>query len=323
VTAPAGGADRGPYPQHLKSWFDVNVAAVVGKDAVFDIETRRSAARMRRTGPAEAASLTTIYTTEAAPPAADADDAEALAAALRTRRPRIGAVRFDALRAPDAAVLEAGFARDGWAVEAFDHFGTWFAPVAGAGFDAYLNARPGALRSTIARKTKRAARDGFAAVRMRGAAERDAAIAAYAAAASAAWQGSELHPEFMPRLVAAGTAEGWCEAFALKRGEDVAAAQVWLVGGRRATLFKLAFDPRFAGLSPGTVLTAAAIEALIGDGGLDEIDFGRGDDDYKQNWAPERRQMRGVAAFDPRTLRGLVSSVGVVARRAGRRILRR
>jgi CelD/BcsL family acetyltransferase involved in cellulose biosynthesis len=69
---------------------------------------------------------------------------------------------------------------------------------------------------------------------------------------------------------------------------------------------KLAHDSAHDALSPGTLLTARMIEELIADG-VEAIDFGRGDDPYKQLWATERRQRIGLMLINPRRVRGLAA----------------
>ena len=86
-----------------------------------------------------------------------------------------------------------------------------------------------------------------------------------------------------------------------------------------ATVLKLAHDDAWRALSPGTVLTAHMIRGLLGEQ-VTELDFGRGDDPYKQLWANRRRQRIGVLLADPRQPRGLAAllrhDAGTVLRRA-------
>jgi CelD/BcsL family acetyltransferase involved in cellulose biosynthesis len=61
-----------------------------------------------------------------------------------------------------------------------------------------------------------------------------------------------------------------------------------------AALLKLAHDEEYKPLSPGTVLTAMMVRELLNREHVDELDFGRGDDAYKQLRATRRRQRVGV-----------------------------
>ena len=60
-------------------------------------------------------------------------------------------------------------------------------------------------------------------------------------------------------------------------------------------------------MSPGTVLTALMLRHLLDNEHVARIDFGRGDDAYKQGWAAERRQRVGVLLVDPWRPAGLMA----------------
>jgi CelD/BcsL family acetyltransferase involved in cellulose biosynthesis len=83
-------------------------------------------------------------------------------------------------------------------------------------------------------------------------------------------------------------------------GSTPVAVQLWVVEKcRRATVLKLAHDEAFNAHSPGTVLTALTLRHLLDQEHVAEIDFGRGDDDYKQGWTAQRRQRIGLLLIDP------------------------
>ncbi len=83
-------------------------------------------------------------------------------------------------------------------------------------------------------------------------------------------------------------------------------------------VLKLAHDEAFKPASPGTVLTAAMLRRLLDDERVSEIDFGRGDDPYKRQWASQRRQRIGLLLVNPLRARGL-ATLGRQALGHGRR----
>ncbi|WP_431282446.1 GNAT family N-acetyltransferase [Humitalea sp. 24SJ18S-53] len=202
---------------------------------------------------------------------------------------------------PQAQGLPAlldGLRATGLSVDRFRHFGNWRAPLRpGDGWDAYLAERPPALRATIRRKTARAGR--FTAYAQSGP-MLEAGIAAYCHVRARSWKPQEPFPAFDPALMRAAAATGGLRLGVLSQADGQAiAAQYWVVSGGRACLLKLAHDQGASAASPGTALTALMIRGLIDEDGVTELDFGRGDDAYKQLWAGQRTERCGVVLTDP------------------------
>lgn len=216
-------------------------------------------------------------------------------------------VRLDALPVEWTAIdaFVAGVSEAGLAVRRFANFGNWHHVFAGQSWQQYLSSRPGSLRELIRRKTKHAIRAGrldFEIVS--GPADLCRGIAAFEAVYGRSWKPPEPHPRFIPGLMREAAGTGALRlAIAWRAGIPVA-VQLWVVAGGCATVMKLAHDEAHAALSPGTLLTAWAVEGLLRDG-IEMIDFGRGDDDYKRLWAGTRRQRIGVLVLDRRRPRGL------------------
>ncbi|WP_207479339.1 GNAT family N-acetyltransferase [Arenibaculum pallidiluteum] len=254
--------------------------------------------------------IANFYTCRFGPPRREDDDggsalAEAVehwARALRRGSERPGRLRFQAL--DDPGPLRAGLRRAGWLTETWPHFGNWYQPVAGIGFGDYWSGRPQRLRNTVARKARALGRAGhraeFAVVT-----DPERAVALYETVYAQSWKAPEPHPGFMPALIRRGMPLGAVRVGAMTIDGEPAAAQVWLVWRRRATIFKLAYAESFGRWSPGSLLTRHMMEDLLEQGAADEVDFGCGDDPYKQDWLPNRRQRWGLAAYDPATLSGL------------------
>jgi CelD/BcsL family acetyltransferase involved in cellulose biosynthesis len=167
------------------------------------------------------------------------------------------------------------------------------------------------LRSTLARKLSRAARAlAFEPVEAPGAAL-EAGIAAYGEVRARSWKPDEPFPDFDAALLRVAAGLGLLRLGILRdRGDGTAlAAQYWILdrGRRRATVLKLAHDTARRADSPGTVLTALMIRRLLEQDGVAELDFGRGDDEYKQLWVGIRRQRIGLVLADPLHPAGLVA----------------
>lgn len=215
-------------------------------------------------------------------------------------------VRLDALPTdwPWLRALSNGASEAGLVKLRFNCFGNWHEH-AGNCWDTYLAARPGPLRETIRRKLRRAGQVGVVFSVTGGADDIENGIAAYQSVYARSWKEPEPFPRFNPALMRAAAAKGLLRLGLLEISGRPAAAQFWVVHRGTATVLKLAHDEAFKTASPGTVLTALMIRQLMQVDGVTTLDFGRGDDPYKQGWACERRQRVGVVFANPRRAAGL------------------
>ncbi len=299
-----------------RAWYETTIAAAlpVGVAPCFVAARRHGAVRAAfplRLDPGGPASLTTPYTCLHAPLfAADADQVERAAAAAAFGRfcRRHPVVRLDALAAGtrDLAALTEGAEAAGLVVRRFRHFGNWHEDLAGRDFASYFACRPGPLRETIRRKLRRA--EQKTQLTMIATADGlDAGIAAFEQVYARSWKEPEPFPRFNAALMRTTAALGLLRLFILADASGPIAVQFWIVTGKTATVLKLAHDEAARALSPGTVLTAQAIRALIAADGISGLDFGRGDDPYKSLWTSRRRQRIGLLLINPRRLGGLVA----------------
>ena len=220
--------------------------------------------------------------------------------------------RFEALDPdwPGLGLLRRSLAAAGLVSRTFSHFGNWHEPITANSWDTYLAARPGALRETIRRRTRAAERAGTRIELHSAPSALPEALDAYEAVYRRSWKSPEPFPAFNGALIRALAASGRLRIGLMWSGDTPIAAQYWSVVADTATVLKLAHDEHYKPLSPGTVLTAATIRRLIEVDGVKELDFGRGDDGYKQGWASKRRLRIGLLAINVRTTAGLRELIG-------------
>lgn len=230
--------------------------------------------------------------------------------------------RFEALDPdwPGLGLLRRSLADAGLVNRTFAHFANWHEQVMPGSWDAYLAGRPGALRETIRRRTRAAERAGTRIELHRAPSALPAALDAYEAVYRRSWKMPEAFPAFNGALIRALADSGALRIGIMWSADTPIAAQYWSVVANVATVLKLAHDEHYKPLSPGTVLTAATIRQLIEIDGVNELDFGRGDDGYKQGWASQRRLRIGLLAVNVRTgvgLRELITHDVGTLRRTG------
>ena len=279
-------------------------------------------------GDGEHRSLTTGYTCLYEPLFAPdlGDRAPVYAAFARACRGH-AVTRLDALDGTVLAAVAKGARRAGLAVAAFDHFGNWHEDVSGLDWPGYLARRPGALRETVRRRTRRAERLAEARVVLYGHArdtgaggDLDAGIAAFEAVYARSWKEPEPFPAINPAQIRAAASLGIARLGVWFLGDVPVASQFWIVENGQATVLKLAHDEAYKTHSPGTVLSAWMIRHMLEHEGARALDFGRGDDPYKKDWVSERRQRMGLLLINPLRPRGAVALARHLAGRARMRL---
>ena len=222
---------------------------------------------------------------------------------LRKEQPRPHALTFAPLQADCAAtaLLRDALKQSGLLTYEYFCSSNWYQPVSGTGQD-YLAQRPGEVRSTLRRMGKKfVANSG----RMQIVTDPTSAhIEAFQAIYALSWKQTEPYPDFVPGLMRHCAARKWLRLGLAWVGEVPVAAQFWWVANAKACIYKLAYDPAYRHLSPGTLLTAELMKHVIDQDHVVEIDYLSGDDAYKRSWMSQRRDRCGLVAFEPQSIGG-------------------
>jgi CelD/BcsL family acetyltransferase involved in cellulose biosynthesis len=301
-----------------RGWWDVvqSHAMPAGAEAAFMIvrsmDQVLALLPMLRTG-GRLQSLTTPYSCEYTPLfAAGLDQNTRIAAMTAFARAcrRSGIVRLDAIPAEwdGLADLETGARGAGLRPIRFDHFGNWYEDVVGLDWATYLRRRPGALRETIRRRSRRAAALPDARFDLfTRPAEMARATEVFESVYQRSWKDREPFPSFNAALMRSMADQGLLRLAVWSIAAEAVAVQFWVVKDGAAIVLKLAHDEAYKAHSPGTVLTALILRHLLDTEHVSQIDFGRGDDPYKPGWATRRRQRIGLLLADPWQLSGAMA----------------
>ena len=249
----------------------------------------------------------------------DQRDFDLLAQAIAAEAPRWERIQLQpmAVDAPAFGMCVAAFRRAGMAVQTYFCFGNWTLEVAGRSYRDYAETLPSRLKNTLARKSRQlaAAHDVRIAI-LRDASEMEEGIAAFERVYGASWKQAEAHPDFIAALIRMCAQQGWLRLGVAWIDGEPAAAQLWIVSEGVASIYKLAYDQRFAATSIGSILTARLMQHVIDVDKVREVDYLTGDDAYKRDWMSHRRERWGMVAFNLRTVRGLLAALRHVGGRA-------
>jgi CelD/BcsL family acetyltransferase involved in cellulose biosynthesis len=209
---------------------------------------------------------------------------------------------------PAFTQLQQAFRQNGLLTQTYFCFGNWFLRVGGRSYDEYAASLPSTLKNTLARKTRKLEKHHqWHFTLYQNDADLALAITDYQKIYAASWKPGEEHPAFIPTMIRNAARAGSLRLGIIYIDGQAGAAQLWITEHHTASIFKLAYDPRFADLSIGTILTAAMMRQAIDIDHVEEIDYLSGDDLYKRDWMSHRRERWGILALNPRTVGGMMS----------------
>ena len=207
---------------------------------------------------------------------------------------------------PNTGMLYSALISAGWRVGLFHQCWNYFVDVRESTFDDYWSARSSRLRNTVRRKARRAsARYCIRTEIFRESGELSTGLADYERVYARSWKQPETSVDFVPALIRLCADLGILRLGILYLDDIPAAAQIWIVAARKASIYKLAHNAEFDSLSVGSLLTAYMFEQAIDVDQALEIDFGIGDEAYKTDWMRSRRQLVCLQAINPRSVGGL------------------
>lgn len=202
------------------------------------------------------------------------------------------------------AIRDAFVAR-GLATFPYFAFGNWYLECEGMSFDDYFRTRGSSTRTRV--RSKRRQLEKRFRLEMSvicDKAELEPAIRHYNAVYALSWKEPEPYPKFMPGLIRLSAAQGSLRLGLMFLDGRAVAAQVWLVVGGVAHIYKLAYDPEFSEYSVGTLLTMKLFEHVLDVDHVHCIDYLSGDDEYKSRWMSHRRERQGLEIINHRSIRG-------------------
>ena len=192
-----------------------------------------------------------------------------------------------------ADALASALTAAGWRVRQTETGQNHWLETAGRTFDAWWAERPGALRSTVQRKSKK----GLVDIRIHTD-FRDTDWDAYEAVYRASWKPAEGQPDFLRARARHDAANGELRLGIATVGGEAVAAQYWTFDGTTSHIHKLAHVSGQDALSPGTLLTHALFRHAFDIDGAQRIDFGTGDDGYKRDWMEQSAPLMTIEAWD-------------------------
>lgn len=258
----------------------------------------------------QATSLSNFYSALYAPVIAPELKSTALVTLLRAicaAHAPLGSFRFAPMdpKARTYRRLLHGLRAAGMAPFQFFCFGNWFLPVEES-WTGYLASRDGQLRSTIKRAAKKFAAEGGILEIVHGGAALESGLSAFERVYLASWKIPEPYPDFVPGLIRLCAERGWLRLGIARLKDEPIAAQLWIVAGGKANIYKLAYHEGYKQFAPGTLVTGLLMQYVIEQDRVTEVDYLIGDDAYKKSWVSDRRERWGLVAYNPKTASGLL-----------------
>ena len=178
-------------------------------------------------------------------------------------------------------------------------FVNWFYRLHGQSFKDYMDARPSRVRNTIERKHRKLEREQALEIRLYTEPnDMYQALSEYHELYKASWKAQEQFEALVAGLCDRFTRKGWTRLGVLYINGQPAAAHLWFLVHKNASIFRLVYDQKWKQYSPGSILLRAMLEHVIDIDKVEEIDFLTGNDRYKQDWMSESRERKSLVCVN-------------------------
>jgi hypothetical protein len=206
---------------------------------------------------------------------------------------------------PDEDFDFMGFTRllnkSGFKSKEYFCFGNWYLDDIDFNGNQYISSRTSNIRENIKRYSRKLQKMGklqFVMVTNSSNEELDHYMDLYYTVYHASWKAPEMDPSFHRDLAKLVRGKGWLRLGFLFLDTSPMAAQLWLVCEGVAYIAKLAYDENYKKLIPGVILSSEMMKYVIDIDRVKEIDYLIGDEPYKKDWTPNRRERKGILIFN-------------------------
>ena len=190
-------------------------------------------------------------------------------------------------------------------------FGNWYLDEINFSGDEYIQSLTTNIRGNLKRyggKLKKMGNVEFVIVTSANNEKIDYYMDLYYQVYNNSWKTSEMDPTFHKDLAKLANGKGWLRLGFLFFNQTPIATQFWLVSKDVAYILKLAYDENFEKFRPGMILSSEMMKYVINVDKVREVDYLIGDEPYKKDWTPKRRERKGVIIFN-QTFRGFCSTI--------------
>jgi hypothetical protein len=206
-------------------------------------------------------------------------------------------------------IIRRAFLRNGILAESYQSTVNWHLRTDGCNYETYFKNLPSKLRNTLSRKQRKLNQLHSASFCIFKDSNRiEQAIVEYQSVYRHSWKSAEAYPAFIPALIRLCAENRSLRLGIAYINQQAVAAQLWIVHGGIASIYKLAYQTEFSKLSIGSLLTAHLMQHVIDIDQVSEVDFLTGDDAYKSEWMPLRRHRCGLMLFNLRTFSGFLGA---------------
>jgi CelD/BcsL family acetyltransferase involved in cellulose biosynthesis len=197
-------------------------------------------------------------------------------------------------------ILRIAIERGGLKYTDFVCYGDWYLDEIECSGDEYFNRLPEKIRKDVSYCKRRLQKMGKYEFKLiRNGDEIDHYMDLYYEVYSKSWQEMEgVGPNFHRDLAKMAVKNDWLRLGFLFFNNFPIASQFWLICNDTAYILKTVYDQEFKKHSPGKILTSEMMKYVIDVDRAKTVDYVQGDEPYKENWTPKRRERKGLVGFN-------------------------